>query len=136
MGTAVYVAILQGKVPKEIQARVIPAALAACLPATSLPALFGAISTQFQPEAVAEVKGLTPDIILAVSNALLDAYSVAYAYVYYASMAFSGFALVVSFFTMDYDKLFTGQVSRQIEKLNGIMDIKIHHVDAEKTTGQ
>jgi hypothetical protein len=134
IGTTIYVAVLQGRVPTEMAKHVVPAALAGGLPATSLPDLFSAIAAGFQPDAVAAVKGLTPDILLAVSNAVLDGYSAAYAYVYYASLAFSGFALIVSFFSMDYDKLFTGHVSRQIHKRTRKSEVDKAPLDIAKAT--
>jgi hypothetical protein len=132
IASAIFVTVLNGKLPVEIKSHVVPVALASGLPETSLPFLLAAITAGLTPDSVAQVKGLTPDILQVVSTALSAGYSAAYAYVYYASIAFSGFALVASFFSMNYDALFTGHVSRQIYKHTGEPDTDDVHDETDE----
>jgi len=118
IATAIFVAILTKKTPGEIEKHVIPAALEAGLPETSLPGLAAAIQAGFTPAAVKAVPGLTPQVLEAVINGLANGYAAAYAYVYYTIIAFAAVAFLVSFFMMDFDSLFTGHVSRQIYARN------------------
>lgn len=84
--TAVFVAILNNKVPSELASHVPPAAESAGLPASSIPDLFKAI-TAGTAAALEAVPGMTPEIAAAVGAAVPDAYAAAYAYVYYAAIA-------------------------------------------------
>ena len=120
IATTVVVTVLENKLTTEIPSHVIPAALGAGLPESSLPALFLAIAAGFTPASLAAVKGATPAILAAVQDAVLVGSSAAYAYVFYTGIAFSGFVLVCTCFSMDYDPLFNDHVSRQVYKHNGI----------------
>ena len=84
--TAVFVAILQNEIPKELQQHVVPAALGAGLPEKSLTALFTALGAG-TPDALEAVPGINNAILAAVGAATADAYAAAYAYVYYAGVA-------------------------------------------------
>lgn len=141
--TSVYIAILTSKVKTEIGKYVPAAALKAGLPASSLPALFGAVAAG-TPEAMSQVPGITPAIETAVGGALSKAYPAAYAYVYYAAMAVQGVALIAAICVKDYDGLFNNHVSRQIynrktRKLGGgaVQNVKLEEPvagDMEKQT--
>lgn len=79
-------AILDNKIPVELQTHVIPAALQAGLPKSSLTDLFNALALG-TPAALAKVPHITPSIEAAVGVAVANAYAAAYAYVYYAAVA-------------------------------------------------
>ncbi|EXJ70269.1 uncharacterized protein A1O5_06337 [Cladophialophora psammophila CBS 110553] len=113
--TAVFLAILSSKVPKEILRNVPPAAVDAGLPKSSLPALLAAITTGTS-EAYAKVPGLTAKIEAVVSEALAQSYAAAYAYVYYAAVAVGIVGMVAVIAIKDYDSMLTGHVPRQIYK--------------------
>lgn len=84
--TAVFVAILQNKLPVELNSRVTPAALSAGLPKSSIEALLTAIASG-EPSAIAQVPGISPAIEQAALAVVPTAYAAAYAYVYYAAVA-------------------------------------------------
>jgi hypothetical protein len=133
VATAIFVAILTKKTPGEIEKHVIPAALKAGLPETSLPGLAAAIEAGFTPTAISAVPGLTPQVLEAVTNGLADGYAAAYAYIYYTIIAFAAVAFLVSFFMMDFDSLFTGHVSRQIYDRNDhVQQGPVKDADEEK----
>lgn len=81
-----YSAILDNKIPIELENHVVPAALNAGLPKSSLTDLFNALALG-TPAALAKVPGINPSIEAAVGAAVSSAYAAAYAYVYYAAVA-------------------------------------------------
>lgn len=64
--------------------------------------------------ALAEVKGMTPEILHTTNIAVSDAYSMSYAYVYYFSVAIGVLSIIASACMRDFDKYLTGHVSRQL----------------------
>lgn len=114
---AIFVAILNNKAPAKIAEMVPPAAIKAGLPETSLPDLFKAI-TAGTPAAYAAVPGISPTIQTAVGAALSNAYSAAYAYVYYAAVAVGLAGLIACIFMKDYDHLLNSHVPRQVGNIN------------------
>lgn len=112
---AVFVAILNNKVPSEIASQVPVAAIAAGLPSSSLEDLFAAI-TAGTADSMAAVPGITTSISAAVSQSLSDSYASAYAYVYYAAVAFGILGLIAALCMKDYDNLLTSHVSRTIRQ--------------------
>lgn len=115
IGAAVFVAILSNKAPAKIAEMVPPAAINAGLPEASLTDLFTAIGIG-SSAALAGVPGMTPEIETAVVSSLSNAYAAAYAYVYYAAVAFGGVGLIACICIRDFDKHFTGHVPRKIYK--------------------
>lgn len=130
-----YSAILDNKIPIELQNHVIPAALNAGLPKSSLTDLFDALALG-TPAALAKVPGIDASIEAAVGAAVAKGYSAVYAYVYYAAIAVGLVGLIgtlplpsVRFAKIelmaiacccvrDYDQYFTSHVPRQIYKSN------------------
>lgn len=102
--TAIFLAILSSKVPKEIAKHVPSAALKAGLPESSLLDLFAAIA-KGTPAALAAVPGINLKIEEAVGASLSNAYASAYAYVYYAALAVGGVGVIACFCIKDYDKV-------------------------------
>lgn len=94
--TAVFVAILQNEIPKKLQEYVVPAALDAGLPNSSLTALFTAL-TAGTTSALEAVPGINSDILMSVSAATAEAYAAAYSYVYYAGVAVGLVGLIGEF---------------------------------------
>ncbi|KAI1612335.1 fungal trichothecene efflux pump [Exophiala viscosa] len=111
--TAVFLAILNSKTGPKIAEMVPPAAVAAGLPRSSLTALTNALA-QGTGSALASVPGMTESIELAVNNALADAYSAAYAYVYYAAIAVGCIAIISALVLRDYDDRMTNHVAKQM----------------------
>jgi hypothetical protein len=116
--TSVFVAIINNKAPAELTKRVVPAALNAGLPETSLPALAEAVSLG-TAAAYAAVPGITNTIIAQVKTAVGYGYAAAYAYVSYAMLAIFLFGFLVSFLLPDFDPYLTGHISRKVYAKNG-----------------
>jgi hypothetical protein len=116
--TTIFIAILNSKVKSQIANHVPQAAVAAGLPQSSLPALFEAIAAQ-SAAAYATVPGLTPQIQLAVSDALTDSYAAAFSYAYYAGTAIGCAAIIAAVFMKDYDAYLTGHIPKKVYDKSG-----------------
>ncbi|KAL2421666.1 Trichothecene efflux pump TRI12 [Exophiala dermatitidis] len=112
---AVFVAILSNEAPKKLQEYVVPAALNAGLPKSSLTDLFTALDVG-TTAALEAVPGMTNEILAAVGSATATAYAAAYSYVYYAAVAIGVLGLFACVIIKDYDPLFTDHIPRQIYK--------------------
>lgn len=135
---AVFVAILNNKVPSEIASQVPIAAMAAGLPSSSLEDLFAAI-TAGTADSMESVPGISTKITSAVSQSLSDSYAAAYAYVYYAAVAFGILGLIAALCMKDYDSLLTSHVSRTIGqegKLSSISEDKKNEIEEASLEGQ
>jgi hypothetical protein len=128
--TAIFIAILDNKLPAKISSIVPPAALAAGLPHSSLPALSKAVSSG-SAAAIASIPGMTTSIEHAVRNSLSDAYSASYAYIYYSVLSVGCVAIISALVMRDYDDKLTGHVPKQIYRGQKDRDFVDVDVDAE-----
>lgn len=111
--TAVFIAVLDSKVPVKIASMVPPAAVAAGLPSSSIPSLAAAIANG-SADALANVPGMNSSIEATVQDALSDAYAASYAYVYYSVLAIGMVAIICAFAMRDFDHGMTGHVVKKI----------------------
>lgn len=111
--TAAFIAVYTNKVPGYLASIVPERVLAAGLPESSLATLMTAAAAANQT-ALAEVDGMTPEILRTTNIAVSDAYSRSYAYVYYFAVAIGGIAIIASVSMRDFDKYLTSHVSRQL----------------------
>jgi hypothetical protein len=113
--TAVYLAIYGNKLPAAIADFVPKAAEAAGLPPSSIPDLLSvaAVGTR---EALATVPNMTLSVQDAVLDALVDARTHSYAFIYYASIPINVVALICCLVLKDYEKLLNTHVPRQVYK--------------------
>ncbi|OBT82281.1 hypothetical protein VE02_09080 [Pseudogymnoascus sp. 03VT05] len=116
------------KIPVELEAHILPAALNAGLPASSIADLFAAIFASSET-AMAAVPGINADIIKAVGRAQLDEYAAAYCYVYYATIPFGVLATASAVALRPVAHLLTSNVPKMVE------NPQAHHGnrDLEKT---
>lgn len=101
ISVAIYTATLSNRLNQTIPKNVNPVALAQGLPASSLTALAAALQGS---GSYAAVQGLTPTIRAAVQEPYRQAFKNAASTVFLVSLAFSGTALILSFFTTNNDK--------------------------------
>ncbi|EXJ61492.1 uncharacterized protein A1O5_11808 [Cladophialophora psammophila CBS 110553] len=113
IGTAILLAILNSKLPGELENRVVPAALEAGLPQSSLRSLFAALNAG-SSQALEQVPGINPAILTAVLNAVNDGESAAYAYLYYTALAFAAVSTIAALCMREMDHLLTSHVPKRI----------------------
>ncbi|OSS50101.1 hypothetical protein B5807_05092 [Epicoccum nigrum] len=111
--TAAFIAVYTNKVPSYL-ASIVPArVLAAGLPGSQLEALMTAAAAANQG-ALTEIEGMTPELLFTTNIAVSDAYSKAYAYVYYFAVAVGVVTIAASVCMRNFDKYLTSHVSRQL----------------------
>ncbi|KAI6778746.1 MFS general substrate transporter [Emericellopsis cladophorae] len=120
LGSAVYLSVLSNRLSETIPNRVPPAAIDAGLPAVSIPGLLDGFTTGD----FSAVEGLTDSILAAASRAYRYTNAEAYSTVFYTSIAFTGLAVVLSFFAPNVDDKMTGQVAVTLNKDNKVINEK------------
>jgi len=106
---------------ERIPAVVPPAVIEAGLPASSVPAFIQGFTTG----SFANVPGLTDNILTAGARAYKVANSQAYATAFYTTIAFTGVAIILSFFSPNVD-----------DKMDGKVAVTLHHRTDEATVGE
>ena len=112
---SIYVCIYSNKLTTYLPRDIVPAVESAGLPASSVPALFAAM-TNGTTAAFDAVPGINPKILGAFAEATKHAYTHAFKVVYLSSLAFAGIAIVASQFVTDIDKYMTNFVNKTIHK--------------------
>jgi hypothetical protein len=107
---AIYVTILTNRLTTTISTQVPAAVIAAGLPADSVVSFLGAFSIG-TPEAFAAVPGITPSILAIGTRAYKVANADAFRTVYLSTIAFSGIAVILTFFAPNVDELMTHKVA-------------------------
>ncbi|KXJ90089.1 fungal trichothecene efflux pump [Microdochium bolleyi] len=115
---AVYTTVLTNELTKNLSTGVPAALVGAGLPATSI-ADFMAAMTAGTPAAFAAVPGLTAEITAVGVRAYKWAYSDAFKSVYLTTIAFSAFAVVLTWFAPNTDDLMTGKVAATLANEDG-----------------
>ncbi|KAK3330756.1 major facilitator superfamily domain-containing protein [Apodospora peruviana] len=114
VGLAIYNALFNdamGHVGDNIAGAVIPSGLAP----DNVGPFIGALTSHNQT-ALGMIPGVTPEIIGAGANALLDTFVVAFRHVWIAGAAFVGLAAAVSVFLFDPTKEFNMHIDAPVEK--------------------
>ena len=106
IGLAINNTIFNDTLESDIGVKIAAAVRPLGLPSSSLPALIAAISSQNQ-QALATVPGITPDIVIAASNALESAYGVAFRNAWIASACFIFLAIVCRFLVSGINRLWS-----------------------------
>lgn len=107
VASAVYLSVLSNRLATTIPAEVPPALTKAGLPASSVPAFLTGLTTG----SFANVEGVSDSIIAAGTRAYKVASSNAYSTVFYTTIAFTGIAIIVAFFSPNVDEKMTGDVA-------------------------
>ncbi|KAH6679631.1 fungal trichothecene efflux pump [Halenospora varia] len=110
--SSVYVAVLTNRLAQTIPATVPPAVIAAGLPASSVPAFLGGFTTGN----FTAVPGLTTTITTVGVRAYKVANAQAYKTVFLTSLAFSGLAIILSFWSPNVDDKMTGEVATTLHQ--------------------
>ena len=115
--TAIYAATLTSGLTTKIPNYVSEAVIQAGLPASSIPAFIGALTSNDQ-DVLAAVPGVTPPIIGAGVLALRQAYADSLRLIYIIAAPFGAVAIVMCFFLGDMRKMMTYRVDAPVENLH------------------
>lgn len=115
VANAVYLTVLSNRLAETIPAVVPPALIAAGLPASSVPAFLTGLSTG----SFTGVSGLTDAILATGNQAYKTASSQAYSTVFYSTIAFTGTAVIISFFAPNVDDKMTQDVAVTLQQRDG-----------------
>ena len=117
VGTAIYTTVLSNRLTNNISSLVPAALIKAGLPNSSVAAWLKAFAAG-SPTALGSVKGNNPAITAAGQHAYQVAQSQAYRTVFLSTIAFSGIAVILSFFTPSADAVMTSNVATTLHKRN------------------
>ncbi|KAL1582962.1 hypothetical protein WHR41_08178 [Cladosporium halotolerans] len=126
---AIYTATLNNRLNQTVPAQINSVALGLGLPASSLDALAAAVRGSASYDAVA---GLTPAIQEAIQEPFRIAFRDAAKTVFFVSLAFSGSALILSFFTTENDESTADYVAAG---MHGKSEEKAYHDEKVADTG-
>lgn len=107
---AIYIAVLNTRLASTIPAEVPPAIIDAGLPASSVAEFITALSSG-SAKALAVVPGITDQIIVAGTKAYKQANADAYKTVYLSTLAFTGLAIILTFWAPNTKKYMTNKVA-------------------------
>jgi hypothetical protein len=125
ISAAVYSAILSNRLTQTISTEVPSALIKAGLPSTSV-AQFVAAITVGTPQAFDAVPGISDSILAGGLRAYKVANADAYRTVFLSTIAFSGLALVLSFFVPNVEDRLTGDVAATLHNRNDEMTVGTH----------
>jgi hypothetical protein len=117
IAASIYICVYTDRLNTFLPQEIVPAVEKAGLPATSLPALFAAM-TNGTTAALEAVPGMKMSILAAFSAATRAAYTHAFKIVYLSSIAFASLAFIGCIFVTDVDKYMTDFVNKTIHKPN------------------
>lgn len=115
--TAVYAAAFGGRLRTKLPSYVAAAAREAGLPNTSLEAFVGAFATDDEP-ALAQIAGVTPEILAAAVAALKQAFADSLRVVYFIAIPFGIVACILCLFLGDMKKTMNYRVDAPVEDLH------------------
>ena len=108
---ALYVSVLTNELGKKIPANVVPAALNAGLPESSVSALLASTATGD----FSAVPGITNDILASVGAAIKTSYVESFRIVFYTTIPFSFILLAVSFLVPNMEKFLGYNVAKKLQ---------------------
>jgi hypothetical protein len=112
ISSAVYVSVLSNRLAQTVPAVVPNAVVQAGLPASSVSAYMLCLTSG----SFADVPGENPGILAAGMQAYRQANSQAYSTVFYTTIAFTGLAVLLSFFSPNVDDKMTSQIAVTLHK--------------------
>lgn len=110
IATSMYSSILTTESSKYIPQKVMPAALAAGLPESSMKALLSSITLGD----FTAVPGISPGIIAATGAAVKDAYALSFRTVYLCTLPFGALLIVAALLSPNVEQYLTDEVARKM----------------------
>lgn len=124
IATSMYSSILSTESAKYIPQKVMPAALGAGLPESSLPTLLQGIALGD----FTSVTGISPEIIAATGAAVQEAYALAFRTVYLCTIPFGVMLIIAALLSPNVEQYLTDEVAR---KMHGKSEKAEHAVTKE-----
>lgn len=110
IATSMYSSILSTEAAKYIPQKVMPAALGAGLPESSLTALFEGITLgNFNA-----VPGISSEIVVATTDGVKEAYKLTFRTVYLCTIPFGVLLIIAALFTPNVEQYLTDEVARKM----------------------
>ena len=116
IGYAIYYNVFINKITTKLPAYVGLYAVQAGLPVTSATEFVTLFLTAPQQLAMAQIPGLTPEIVQAAVLGSSFAYADSLKYVWYTSIAFGGLSIVACLFLGDISKYMTNRIAANIRR--------------------
>lgn len=110
IATSMYSSILATESAKYIPMKVGPAAMAAGLSSSSLPALLAGITAGD----FSAVPGINADVIAVTGAAVKDAYALSFRTVYLCTLPFGALLIIAALFSPNVEKYLTDEVARKM----------------------
>jgi hypothetical protein len=110
VAVSLYSSVLSNELTKYLPEYVAPAAIAAGLPAKSLPALFEGISSGV----LTRVPGVNTEILVAVGHAVKHAYAMSFRTVFLCTLPFGFLILVAAVISPNVEDYLTDDVARKL----------------------
>lgn len=118
---AIYIAVLNTRLASTVPAEVPPAVIDAGLPSSSVADFITALSSG-SAKVLAAVPGITDQIIVAGTKAYKQANADAYKTVYLSTLAFTGLAIILTFWAPNTKKYMTNKVAATLHNEEKIAD--------------
>lgn len=128
IASTIYVVVLNNRMAQTVPSEVPPVLIEAGLPQSSVAAFLSGLSTG----SFDDVPGLTPQIQAVGSQAYKLASSHAFQTVYLTSIAFSGIAVILSYWAPDVDDKLTSQIAVTLHQSRGHKEKEEEEEKAEK----
>lgn len=110
--SSIYISVLTNRLDQTISAEVPSAIIAAGLPASSVPEFLAGLTAGN----LSSIQGLTSEITLIGVKTYKEANAHAYSTVFLTTLAFSGLAIIISFWSPNVDEKMTGQVATTLHQ--------------------
>jgi hypothetical protein len=126
IASSMYSSVLATESAKYIPQKVAPAALAAGLPPSSLPALFQSITLGD----LSTVPGISTEIIAATGAAVKEAYTLSFRTVYLSTLPFGTLLIIAAIFSPNVEQFLTDEVARKMHRRSAKSEVE-HIANAE-----
>ena len=119
VASTIYTVVLTARTGQTISSIVPAAVIKAGLPSSSVAQYLAAVAAGGSASALDAVKGMTPEILAAGTQAYRLAYSDSYRTIFLTSIAFGVSGIICSFFVPNVENLLTDSVAATLTKRNG-----------------
>lgn len=117
VGLVVFTQVLTSKITESLPKKLATAAMAAGLPAESVPAVIGAFLGQ--DPAISEIPGVTDEVLAALPGAQMDATTEGFRFIWFSLIPFAAISLFITCFLKSTKQQMTLQVASRVQARHG-----------------